>query len=83
MESQCIVNPEMLREPAPAGKWSVILCRNLAIYLRPDAKARLHERLSAALAPGGVLLVGRSERIMDSARIGLAPVAPHAYRRVA
>jgi chemotaxis protein methyltransferase CheR len=74
---------DLLREPPPTGKWSVILCRNLAIYLRGDAKERLHERLAGALAPGGVLLVGRSERIGEPARIGLEPVAAHAYRRVA
>jgi chemotaxis protein methyltransferase CheR len=74
---------DLLREPPPTGKWGVILCRNLAIYLRGDAKERLHERLAGALAPGGVLLVGRSERIGKPARIGLEPVAAHAYRRVA
>jgi chemotaxis protein methyltransferase CheR len=74
---------DLLREPAPTGKWSMILCRNLAIYLRGDAKDQLHARLAGALAAGGVLLVGRSERILDPARVGLEPVAPHAYRRVA
>jgi chemotaxis protein methyltransferase CheR len=74
---------DLLRAPAPAGKWSLVLCRNVAIYFRPDAKQRLHERLAEALASGGVLLVGRSERIAEPERIGLEPVAPHAYRRVA
>jgi chemotaxis protein methyltransferase CheR len=74
---------DLLRDSAPAGKWSVVLCRNLAIYLRADAKERLHERLAGSLAPSGVLLVGRSERIADPKRIGLEWVAPHAYRRSA
>jgi chemotaxis protein methyltransferase CheR len=74
---------DLLRDSAPAGKWSVVLCRNLAIYLRADGKERLHERLAGALAPGGVLLLGRSERILAPERIGLEWVAPHAYRRTA
>lgn len=74
---------DLLRDSAPAGKWSVVLCRNVAIYLRADAKERLHERLAGALAPGGVLLLGRSERIVAPERIGLEWVAPHAYRRAA
>jgi chemotaxis protein methyltransferase CheR len=61
----------------------VVLCRNVAIYLRADAKERLHERLARALAPGGVLLLGRSESIVAPERIGLEWVAPHAYRRTA
>jgi chemotaxis protein methyltransferase CheR len=73
-----------LLEPAtPPGKWSLILCRNLAIYLRAHAKQLLHGRLARALGPGGVLLLGRSERIADPEGIGLELVAPRAYRRVA
>jgi chemotaxis protein methyltransferase CheR len=74
---------DLLHDSSPAGKWSVVLCRNVAIYLRPPAKRRLHERLATALAPGGVLLLGRSEVIADPAGIGLQLVAPHAYRKVA
>ena len=74
---------DLVRDPAPAGKWSVVLCRNVAIYLSAEAKQGLHERLAGALATGGVLLLGRSERLSDPVRLGLEPVAPHAYRKVA
>lgn len=74
---------DLLGDSMPAGKWSVILCRNLAIYLRDEAKRRLHERLCAVLASGGVLLLGRSERLSDPDALGLESVAPHAYRRIA
>jgi chemotaxis protein methyltransferase CheR len=74
---------DLVRDPAPAGRWSVVLCRNVAIYLSAEAKERLHERLAGALATGGVLLLGRSERLAEPASLGLEPVASHAYRRVA
>lgn len=74
---------DLVRDPAPVGKWSVVLCRNVAIYLSTEAKQGLHERLAGALASGGVLLLGRSERLSDPVRLGLEPVAPHAYRKVA
>ena len=45
-------------------------------------RKRLHQRLAGALATGGVLLLGRSERLSHHVRLGLEPVAPHAYRRV-
>jgi chemotaxis protein methyltransferase CheR len=70
---------DLLREGAASGKWRLIVCRNLAIYLAPAPKQALHEILAGALARGGVLLLGRSERISDAARIGLRRAAPHAY----
>lgn len=73
---------DLLGGPAP-GRWHLILCRNVAIYLTREAKRALHETLAAALTPGGVLLLGRSERIADARAIGLEPHAPHAYRRIA
>jgi chemotaxis protein methyltransferase CheR len=45
------------------GAWDVILCRNLAIYLDPQAVARLWMQLSSALNPGGFLIVGKAERL--------------------
>jgi chemotaxis protein methyltransferase CheR len=74
---------DLLHDSTPPGKWSVVLCRNLAIYLRDEPKRRLHERLAGALASGGVLLLGRSERIADPESVALEPVGPHAYRRIA
>jgi chemotaxis methyl-accepting protein methylase len=42
--------------------WDLILCRNVAIYLDPEAARDLWLRLYLALRPGGVLVVGRAER---------------------
>ena len=44
------------------GPWDVILWRNMAIYLTPDAAASLWRGLAAALVPEGVLVVGKAER---------------------
>ncbi|HET8673830.1 MAG TPA: CheR family methyltransferase [Thermoleophilaceae bacterium] len=74
---------DLLTSAPPPGRWSVILCRNVAIYFTREAKLRLHRRLASVLAPAGVLLLGRSERISDPGALGLAPCAAHAYRRVA
>jgi len=72
---------DLILEGAPPGHWRLILCRNVAIYLTRAARDRLHETLTQALAPGGVLLLGRSERIHEPRRLGLERVAPHSYRR--
>jgi chemotaxis protein methyltransferase CheR len=74
---------DIVNEGAPDGRWNVVLCRNVAIYLTPPARAALHQTLARALAPGGLLLLGRSERITNPAAAGLRRVAPHAYRSIA
>ena len=49
--------------PFPAGGCDVILCKNVAIYFRPDVTRRLVRRLHAALNDGGYLLLGHSESL--------------------
>ena len=72
---------DLLSDDAPPGHWRLVLCRNVAIYLSPPAKDRLQETLAQALAPGGILLLGRSERIAEPKRLGLERIGPHAYRK--
>jgi chemotaxis protein methyltransferase CheR len=74
---------DIVRDGAPGSGFRLVLCRNLAIYLAPEAKRALHETLAGALATGGVLLLGRSERLPDPEALGLRRVFPHAYRRMA
>jgi chemotaxis methyl-accepting protein methylase len=61
------------------GPWHLVLCRNMAMYLEPDAAERLWRRLAAELAPGGLLVVGKAERPHGAA--GITPVGPCVYRR--
>jgi chemotaxis protein methyltransferase CheR len=74
---------DLLRNGPPPGRWRLVLCRNVAIYLAPEARRNLHRCLVSALAAGGVLLLGRSERLADPGSLGLEPCGPHAYRRAA
>ena len=74
---------DLVRDGGPGKAFRVVLCRNVAIYLAQAAKRALHELLARSLATGGVLLLGRSERLSDPAALGLERVVPHAYRRVA
>jgi chemotaxis protein methyltransferase CheR len=66
---------------APSGTWSLILCRNVAIYMRSEVRDQVHAMLAGALGRGGILVLGRSERIRDPRPLGLTPAGPHAYRR--
>ena len=73
---------DLLGDGAPQGKWHLAICRNVAIYLAPEAKHRLYLTLATSLAADGVLLVGRSERVTGCTGMALERVAKHAYRRV-
>lgn len=63
---------------SPPDAWDLILCRNVAIYLQPAAAARLWQTLTDALAPGGILVVGKAER---PNRGGLERLGPCMYAK--
>ncbi len=48
----------------PFGQVDLLLCRNVAIYFEAEFKARLFNRLAAAINPGGHLLLGGSESLL-------------------
>jgi chemotaxis protein methyltransferase CheR len=61
--------------------WHLILCRNVVIYFTDDARDDVHARLAQALRPGGYLMIGATERVMNPRRIGLEPAFPFIYRK--
>ena len=73
---------DLAADGPPPGRWRLVLCRNVAIYMTPAARGRLYSTLVTAMARRGVLLLGRSERLIDPAAYGLRAIAPHAYERV-
>jgi chemotaxis protein methyltransferase CheR len=68
---------------APSGTWDVVLCRNVLIHLSPDARRAVLDHVTAGLAAGGLLLLGRAERLPRGVEHGLRDVGPNAYRRAA
>jgi chemotaxis protein methyltransferase CheR len=65
-----------LHEP---GVWDLILCRNMTMYLAPEASAALFPRLEMSLRPGGALVLGKAERPLAACH--LSTVGPCIYRR--
>ncbi|MCL6589922.1 MAG: protein-glutamate O-methyltransferase CheR [Firmicutes bacterium] len=45
--------------------WDLIICRNVVIYFTEEAKKKLYKRFNNSLKPGGYLLVGGTEPILD------------------
>lgn len=70
----------VLHDP-PFSRLDLISCRNLLIYLQPEAQRQVVETFHYALRPGGLLFLGASE---SAGEVGLfAPAAPREriYRR--
>lgn len=68
-----VVSHNLLAPPPQTG-FDLILCRNVTIYFNDEAKSVLYRRFFDALRPGGVLLIGNTERILDSREIGFESV---------
>lgn len=72
---------DLLRMPVRAGRWDLIMCRNTVIYFTEEVRDALHARLAEALAPGGYLVVGTSERVASPRALGLSSPMHFVYRK--
>ncbi len=72
---------DLLRMPVQAGRYDLIMCRNTVIYFTEEVRDALHARLATALAPGGYLVVGTSERVADPRALGLESPFHFIYRK--
>jgi chemotaxis protein methyltransferase CheR len=72
---------DLLRMPVPVERYDVVFCRNTVIYFTEEVRDALHARLVKALAPGGYLVVGTSERVADPRGLGLTSPFHFIYRK--
>jgi len=72
--------PELLRkiqfrqhnlaaDPAPAGKFDIVLCRNVLLYFSLPLRRRVFETLAAAVRPGGLLVLGAGETVIGQTEL--------------
>jgi len=74
---------DLTAEPPPAADFDLALCRGLLPLLAPAAQEAVTRTLAASLSLGGVLVIGREDRIEAPEAYGLSLIAPTAYRRLA
>ena len=74
-------NGDLLRMPVPTDRYDLVICRNTVIYFTEEVRDALHARLVQALAPGGYLVVGTSERVADPRGLGLTSPFHFIYRK--
>ena len=61
--------------------FDLIICRNVVIYFTAEAKDTLFRRFFDALAPGGYLWVGSTERLPHAEEVGYQTPYPFFYRK--
>lgn len=59
----------------------LILFRNVAIHFERERREQVHAILANALMPGGILVLGSTEMIVNPAGLGLERVRPFVFRK--
>ncbi|MEP9357312.1 protein-glutamate O-methyltransferase CheR [Sphingomonas sp. KR3-1] len=54
----------LTQDPAPAGSFDIILCRNVMLYFSPAVRRQVFDTLASAIRPGGMLALGAGETVI-------------------
>ncbi|MBX9729825.1 MAG: methyltransferase domain-containing protein [Sphingomonas sp.] len=54
----------LVGDPAPAGYFDIVLCRNVLLYLSPVLRKRVFDLLAQVVRPGGLLVLGAGETVI-------------------
>lgn len=60
----------------------VIVCRNVTIYFKNDAKEAIYRRMSESLVTGGLLFTGATETIYQPEQYSLKKVSSFIYEKI-
>jgi chemotaxis protein methyltransferase CheR len=54
----------LVSDQPPPGRFDIVLCRNVLLYLSTDTKGPVFAKIAAALNPGGKLVLGAGETVI-------------------
>lgn len=54
----------LVADPLPIGRFDVVLCRNVLLYLSPALRGQVLDRIATVLRPGGLLVLGAGETVI-------------------
>jgi len=63
------------------SRCDVIVCRNVTIYFKPDARDEVYQNFADALNKGGIFFTGATETINNPEQFGLKKVASFIYQK--
>jgi len=73
-------NHNLLRDDFPVAL-DLIICRNVVIYFKEDAKSILYYNFHKALRRGGILFTGSTEQILQARSIGYSTADTFFYKK--
>ncbi|WP_454279649.1 CheR family methyltransferase [Sphingomonas sp. Marseille-Q8236] len=91
--SEWVVRPELLRhisfrqmnlvtDPVTGGPFDLVLCRNVMLYLSPEAKRRAFQTIANAMRPSAGLILGAGETVIGQTELfQLAPIGRGVYEK--
>lgn len=56
----------LIKDPMPPGRFDMILCRNVLMYLPPALRRHVLEQLACVLRPDGLLVLGAGETVIGA-----------------
>ncbi len=59
----------LVAEAPPPGRFDVVLCRNVLLYLSTETKGLVFPRIAAVMQPGGVFVMGAGETVIGQTRL--------------
>lgn len=54
----------LVGDPAPVGRFDIVLCRNVLLYLSPERRRQVFDLIAGVLRPGGLLVLGAGETVI-------------------
>lgn len=83
LRAQAVFTVQNLLSDPPFARLDLVSCRNVMIYLGPEAQAKIISHFEFALVPQGILLIGTSETGGDiSGRFEILSKSARVYRRL-
>lgn len=60
----------------------IIICRNVTIYFKNEARDEIYRKFHKALVPGGIFFTGATETINNPERIGFKKISTFIYQKI-
>jgi chemotaxis protein methyltransferase CheR len=54
----------LVADPLPGGRFDIVLCRNVLLYLSPVSRRLVLDRIASTLRPDGLLVLGAGETVI-------------------
>ena len=64
------------------GNFQAIICRNVTIYFKTEARDEIYRKFHQALVPGGIFFAGATETISNPGHLGFKKLSTFIYQKI-